>query len=142
MRRRESNSDGPAAARAGVDLQRRQISVAAALALLGGASMTLTACSGGGGSPVQPSGPSGPLQPTCPADSACGNVEGDPNHSATIGAAQLTAGGALILDITGNASHGHDLELSADEVVAIREKRRVQKYSSFRLSHQHYVTFN
>ena len=139
MRRRESNSDHPAAAPPGVNLQRRQISVAAALALRGGATVTLTACSGGGSSPVQPSGPP---RSTCPSDAACGNVEGDPNHRATISAAQLTAGGALVLDITGDASHGHDVELTADEVVAIREKRRVQKYSSIRLSHQHFVTFN
>jgi hypothetical protein len=129
----------PAAAAAPVDLQRRRITVAAALALLGAPAVTLTACGGGatGPNPVPT-----PLGPSCPADAACGVVTGDPSHSATITGAQLAAGGALVLDIRGAASHNHTVSLSADEVTAIRARQRVSKTSSPTLGHQHEVTFN
>lgn len=128
---------------AGVDLDRRRISVAAAMALLGGATVTLTACGGGGSSPAAPSAPTPtPAAPSCPAGSACGQVSTDPRHSAVITAAELAAGGALLLDITGTQLHGHTVTLTADEVVAIRNRQRVSKVSSFNLNHEHDVTFN
>jgi hypothetical protein len=56
--------------------------------------------------------------------------------------AQLTAGGALALDIRGDADHPHTVELSADEVEAIAGNQRVSKTSSTDASHSHVVTFN
>ena len=47
-----------------------------------------------------------------------------------------------MLDIKGSATHSHTVSLSADEVVAVREKRRVEKVSTTTLSHDHLVTFN
>jgi hypothetical protein len=79
---------------------------------------------------------------SCPPDNACGQVSVDPLHHAEITAAQLSAGGALTLDIRGSSSHSHTVDLSADEVVAIREKRRVEKVSSTVLNHDHTVVFN
>jgi hypothetical protein len=128
-----------------VDLERRQITVLAALALLGGATVTFTAC-GGSASPTAPSaGPPAPTPPTtssCPPDAACGVVGGDALHSAVITGAQLEAGGALVLDIRGRAGHSHTIEIDAQEVVAIREKRRIEKVSSLTFGHVHAVTFN
>jgi hypothetical protein len=129
----------------GVDLRRRRISIAAAMALLGGATVTLTSCSSGS-SPTTPSAPpSAPPSPaasSCPADAVCGQISIDPRHSAVITGAQLAAGGALVLDITGTQVHGHQVQLTADEVVAIRGRQRVVKTSSFNLNHEHVVTFN
>jgi hypothetical protein len=69
-------------------------------------------------------------------------VFSDPRHSAVITAAQLAAGGALVLNIQGTATHNHTVELSADEVLAIRDGRQVQKASSTELLHAHSVVFN
>ena len=122
-----------------VALDRRRISVLTALALLGGATLTITGC-GGGGSPAAPSAPG--AGSTCPAGSRCGLVSRDPLHSAEITAAQLSAGGALTLNIQGNQTHGHVISLSAAEVVAIRDGRQVRKDSSVELNHNHSVIFN
>ena len=127
-----------------VDVGRRRISVAAAMALLGGATVALTAC-GGGASPTAPPTPSPTPTPDasgCPANAACGAVSVDPAHAAVITEAQLAAGGALVLNIQGRQNHGHVVELTADEVVAIRNRQRVDKTSSRTLNHEHSVTFN
>jgi hypothetical protein len=125
-----------------VDLERRRISVLTALALLGGATVTISGC-GGGGSPSAPTPTPTPTpSPSCPTGGRCGVVSADPRHSAVITAAQLTAGGALVLDIQGTAEHNHTVELSSDEVVSIRDGRRVQKSSSNTSNHSHSVTFN
>lgn len=129
-----------------VDLDRRHITTLAALTLLGGATITITGCGGGGGgSPAAAPPPPAATPPpaaSCPPDHACGQVSVDPLHQAEITAAQLSAGGALELDIRGSSSHSHTVSLTADEVVAIREKRRVEKVSSTALSHNHTVVFN
>lgn len=124
-----------------VDQERRRISVLMALALLGGATVTITGCGGGGTTaPTSPVGPAGAAR--CPAGSRCGLVSTDPLHSAEITAAQLSAGGALTLDIQGSQNHGHLVSLSSDEVVTIREGRQVNKVSTTALLHNHRVTFN
>ena len=126
-----------------VDMERRRITAFTALTLLGGATITLTGCGGGSGgnSPAAPA-PTPPPATTCAPDYACGHVDGDPAHRAEITAARLSAGGALVLDIKGSAVHSHTVSLSAEEVAAIREKRRVEKVSSTTLNHDHLVTFN
>lgn len=125
-----------------VDLGRRRISVAAAMALLGGAALTLSACGGGGASPGAPTAAPAPPAPCGGEGGICGAVSVDPLHQAAVTAAQLSAGGALTLDITGFQQHGHLVELSAEEVAAIRNRQRVEKTSSLSLGHQHTVTFN
>jgi hypothetical protein len=137
------NTTGPR-----VDLERRRISTLAALALLGGPTITVLGCGGGGGSspaaapPPPAATPTPPPAATCPPDNACGHVDGDPQHHAEITAAQLSAGGALELDIKGSSVHSHMVSLTADEVVAVRERRRVEKQSSATLNHDHLVVFN
>ena len=56
--------------------------------------------------------------------------------------AQLTAGGALALDIRGTATHTHAVELSAAEITSIAGNQRVSKSSSSSSGHDHTVTFN
>ena len=102
-----------------VDLERRHITALAALTLLGGATITITGCGGGGGSSpaAAPAPPAAtpPAAASCPSGSACGQVDGDPAHRAEITAAQLSAGGALELDIKGSSVHSHTGSLTADE---------------------------
>lgn len=124
---------------------RRQFTVEMALALLGGAAVTI-GCGGGGNtsgpSPVAP--PPTPV-PT-PSDLKVGNVSANHGHEAVITAAQLLAGGALRLDIMGTAPHPHDVDLSADEVARIRSGERIEKSSSETVGlfglHAHVVRFN
>ena len=129
-----------------VDLERRHITALAALTLLGGATITITGCGGGGGgSPAAAPPPPAATPPpatSCPAGNACGQVDGDPSHKAEITAAQLSAGGAMELDIKGSSVHSHTVSLTADEVVAIRDKARVVKISTTTLNHNHSVAFN
>lgn len=143
MTRRGPETEKAPAGEPVADLQRRRITVAAAMAVLGGAAITLTGC-GGGGTPTAPSvGPSAtPPPPSCTPGAACGLVAGDEQHVAVVTAAQLAAGGGLVLDITGTSSHGHLVTLSAQEVMAIRQGQRAQMRSSTALSHSHLVTFN
>lgn len=131
----------------GVDLERRRISVWTALALLGGATVTLSGCGGGGGAPGAATPPTAgppapPAAPSCPTGSRCGVVIGDGRHSAVITGAQLTGGGALELDIQGSAPHGHFVSLSAADVATIRDGRSVLKTSSESVGHSHDVIFN
>jgi len=131
-----------------VNLERRHISALAALTLLGGAVITVTNCGGGSGAPTAPSAPTPAppppptVAPACPTDAVCGQVSVDPDHSAVITGAQLAAGGSLVIDIRGAASHNHTVSLTASEVIAIRGKSRVVKTSTTTLNHEHTVTFN
>jgi hypothetical protein len=59
-----------------------------------------------------------------------------------ITAAELTAAGALMLNITGTADHPHTVEVTAADVAAIAANNRVSKESSVDASHSHTVTFN
>ena len=141
-RNADEGKAGQAPSQPPVDIERRQITALAAMALLGGATITIASC---GGTPSGPSAGFTPLPsptPTCPSGAACGVVSSDPSHTAMITAAQLAAGGALVLDILGNSTHSHLVQLSADEVVAVREHRHVEKRSSVELGHSHLVTFN
>ena len=63
-------------------------------------------------------------------------------HTAFISAAELSAGGAINLDITGGADHPHTVALSAAEVGQIASGTRVQKRSTSNTGHAHAVTFN
>lgn len=108
-------------------MNRRQFTVEAALALLGGALVTMSGCDS---------------SPTAPDYvDAVGEIGSNHGHSAVITAAQLTAGGAMEIDIQGAARHTHVVSLSAMELVMIRNGYRLQKESSG-ARHTHVVTFN
>jgi len=127
-------------------LSRRDFTVAAALAALSGVAITITAC-GGGGSPTSSTGTgggtsSGGTTSGSSSGDKVGTISSNHGHSAVITAAQLTAAGALKLDIKGTADHTHTVELSAAEVVAIAGGTKTSKESSTDASHSHTVTFN
>ena len=122
-----------------VRLDRREFTVAAVLAALSGVTITISSCGGGGGS--SPTVPSNPTPSLGPGDKA-GSISANHGHVAVITAVQLAAGGAVNLDIQGQATHSHAVQLSAAEVTQISQGTRVAKASSTDQGHDHTVTFN
>jgi hypothetical protein len=118
-------------------LDRREFTLRSLLVMLSGVTITISGCGGRGESPTQSSSPS----PAASGDKV-GVVSANHGHKAVIIAAQLSAGGAVTLDIRGDADHPHMVELSAADVASIRDGRQVSKQSSTESSHSHTVTFN
>jgi hypothetical protein len=116
-------------------LDRREFTLAAALAALSGVAITISAC---GSSPTTPSNPTPPLGP---GDKA-GSISANHGHTATITGAQLTAGAAVSLQLTVGNGHNHTVTLSAAEVTQIAGSTRVSKESSNDTGHSHTVSFN
>jgi hypothetical protein len=112
----------------------------AALALLGGAAIII-GCGGGSNNPTSPT-------TTASQGQIIGFVEGNhaAPHSAAISAAQLSAGDAVILDIS-NGFHSHTVTLTGDQVRQIAAKGEVYVDSSINPhsngadTHAHGVTF-
>jgi hypothetical protein len=117
-------------------LDRRTFVRGSFLTLLGGATVTIIGCAD---SPMGPSLPVAAAPP--PAVDVTGNVASNHGHSAVILAAQFTQAGGLQLSIKGTASHDHMLEMSAEELSAVRRGERLLKQSSG-TSHTHMVAFN
>jgi hypothetical protein len=116
-----------------VETSRREFTVASAIALLGGATITVSGC--GGGSSNRTTGSSGPVDVE-------GNIAGNHGHRAVITVAQLAAGGALSLELqTGSSGHRHTVDLSADDVVRIRTGNAVTRESTEADLHRHMVSF-
>ena len=113
-------------------LDRREFTLAAILAMLSGVTITISGC-GGSSSPGAPN-------PTSSGDKM-GQISANHGHTVVITGAQLTAGGAVTLSLLGGG-HTHEVDLSAGEVVQIRDGQRVAKESSSSSSHSHTVTFN
>ena len=115
-------------------LTRREFTVESALAMLAGVTITITGC----GDDDNPT-----TNPT-PATDKTGTVSTDVGHShtAVITAAQLTAGNAITLTLTGQTTHIHTVALSQAELTQISGGTRVQKTSTTDNAHMHTVTFN
>jgi hypothetical protein len=126
-------------------LTRREFTVAAALAALSGVAITISesACGGSSYSPSTPTpNPTPAPTPTPASGDKVGEISSNHGHSAVITAAQLTAGGALQLDIMGTATHTHTVVLTAAEVTAIAGGTKTSKESTTTDGHSHTVTFN
>jgi hypothetical protein len=115
-------------------LTRREFTVESALAILAGVTITITGCGDDDSS--------SPTSPTPPAGGSTGSVSANHGHVATISSAQLSAGGALSLDIRGSADHPHTVQLTADEMSRIAARTQVTKTTSTEAGHTHSVTFN
>jgi hypothetical protein len=115
-------------------LTRREFTVEWALALLAGATITITGCGDDDDPGTGPSGGQG---------GEVGNVSANHGHNITITTAQLAAGGALVnLSIMGSATHPHTIDLTAAQVVAISQNQQVSVTSTTQAAHNHVVTFN
>jgi len=72
-----------------------------------------------------------------------GTISNNHGHGgAVITSAQLVAGEALELDITGSSGHSHTVTLTAQEIQQIGSGVRVSKDSTVDAGHSHTVTFN
>ena len=115
---------------------RRDFTLESALALLAGVTITITGCGDDddNGSPTSPS----PTPPT----SVTGSISGNHGHEVTISGAQITTGGALSLDIRGQATHPHTVQVSSAQLQTIAARQQVAIVSSTDNNHTHTVTFN
>ncbi|MBI2841370.1 MAG: hypothetical protein HYX75_23890 [Acidobacteria bacterium] len=111
-------------------LDRREFTVASIMALLGGITITITGCGG-----------DGPTTSDMPQDET-GAISANHGHVAVITIAQLNAGASVRLNIQGTSSHPHTVDVSAVEIVDIRNQIRVSKTSTTEDGHSHTVTFN
>ncbi len=87
-------------------LTRREFTVESALAMLAGVTITITGCGDDDDDPT--------TNPTPPATDKTGTVSTDAGHThtgAVITAAQLTAGNAITLTLTGATTHTHTVAL-------------------------------
>ncbi len=129
------------------DPSRREFTLAAALAILSGVTITISGCGGGyGGASSDPYGPS--HDPTPVTGDKVGAISANHGHSAVIMGAQLTAAMGISLDIRGTADHTHTVDLIAADIAAIAANKQVSKASSESGTggpygdHLHTVTFN
>jgi len=81
--------------------------------------------------------------PTPPADkNATVSTDAGHTHAAVVTGAQLAAGNAITVTLTGATTHTHTVALSQAELTQISANTRVQKTSSNDNAHTHTVTFN
>jgi hypothetical protein len=113
-------------------LSRREFTVEWALAILAGATITITGC---GDDDDPGTGPSG-------QGDEVGTISANHGHSVTITAAQITTGGALTPTLTTGNGHTHTISLTAAQVVSIGQNQRVSVDSTTNDGHNHTVTFN
>jgi len=122
-------------------LDRREFTLAAAMAALSGVAITISACGGSSSPTASTPAPTPTPAPPAAADKT-GVVGSNHGHVATIVAARFTAGATYSLDIQGSSSHPHNVEVTAADLTAIAAGSRVSKESSTDNGHSHSVTFN
>jgi len=124
-------------------LGRREFSRESLLSLLGGLTITVSACSGGGSSPTAATPPAPAGQPgSAGIADVRGTVSANHGHVALVTGAQISAAGAVMLAIRGAADHDHQLSLSAAEMARLRDGQSVAVRSAGSQDHDHLVTFS
>lgn len=127
-------------------VDRRQFTLASAMAILSGVAITITSACGGGSSPTASTPAPTPTPVPTPAPPAAADktavIGSNHGHAGTITAAQLTAGGVLSLSIQGTSAHNHTVDLTAADMASIAANQKVSKESSTDNGHSHSVTFN
>ena len=111
-------------------LTRREFTAEWVLAMLAGATNTITSC-----------GKDKPAAPTPVAQDVNGTISANHGHTATVTAAQITAANAVTITLVGG-THTHTAQLTASQVQQIGAKQQVAVTSSTDAAHQHTVTFN
>jgi hypothetical protein len=112
-------------------LTRREFTLESALAILTAATITIS---------CGDSKPSTSPSPTT-ADKN-GTISANHGHVAVITAARLSSPTSISLDIQGQATHNHTVDLTANEVSSVAANVQVAKVSSTDQAHNHTVTFN
>jgi hypothetical protein len=117
-------------------LTRREFTVEWVLAVLAGATITITGC-GGDDNNNSPG-----TNPTPQTGDKSGVISANHGHTAIVTAATLASPTAVTINMRAQATHNHTLTLTAAEVTSIAANARVQKDSSTDDGHNHTVTFN
>ena len=112
-------------------LTRREVTGESALSMLAGVTITITGCDDDPAPGPTVTGKIGTVS------TSAGHTHG----GAEITGAQLTAGNAITLTLTG-AGHTHTVSLSQAELAQISAGTQVSKESSLDQAHTHTVTFN
>lgn len=99
-------------------------------ALLSCGLIHLTGCQGATGPETNPDG------------SMKGSVDDNHMHEAILTKAVLEEGRGFTLHILGRSDHDHVLEITAEELAAIRQGKPFAKRSSTDMGHPHMVYFN
>ncbi len=125
-------------------LDRRKFTLATAMAMLAGVAITITeACGSSYNSPTSSGGTGGTGGSTGTATGdKTGTISNNHGHVAVITAAQLNAGGDLVLNIQGTATHNHTVSLTGADLSSIAAGTKVAHDSSTDFGHSHTVTFN
>jgi hypothetical protein len=112
---------------------RREFTLEAALAILAGCviSVTETGCGGSNTAPT----------PAPTVTDVPGVISANHGHAVTITAAAITTGGAITLDIQGQATHDHQVSLSQANMGTLKSRQPVTITSTTDASHSHNVTF-
>jgi len=117
-------------------LTRREFTVEWVLAVLAGATITITGC-GGDDNNNSPG-----TNPTPQTGDKAGVISANHGHTAIVTAATLASPTAVTINMRAQATHNHTLTLTAAEVTSIAANARVEKISSTDDGHNHTVTFN
>jgi len=117
-------------------LTRREFTVEWVLAVLAGATITITGCGGDDNNSNQVT------NPTPQTGDKSGVISANHDHTVTVTGAQITAGNAVTATLTTGNGHTHTISLTAAQVVAIGQNQRVSGTSSTDAGHNHEVTFN
>ena len=121
-------------------LSRRAFTAASLNALFVGMAVTMGACGSSGDSSVN--GPSSTPSSSSQTGDKSAVIGSNHGHVAVITGAQLGAGNAVTIDISGSAGHPHTVSITLDDVRLIAAGTRVTKTSSTDAGHDHSVTFN
>jgi hypothetical protein len=115
-------------------LTRREFTLDAALAILATCVITVaeTACGGNSAAPTPAATPVADVN---------GLVAANHGHVAVITGAQITAGGAVSLNIQGTATHNHTVAVSQADLATLKSRQTVTSTSSTDASHSHTITF-
>ncbi len=116
-------------------LTRREFTIEWVLAVLAGATITISGCGGDDNNPT--------TNPTPPqSGDKQGVISANHGHTVAVTAAQITAGNAVTATLTTGNGHTHTIALTAAQVVAIGQNQRVSGDSTTDAGHNHTVTFN
>jgi hypothetical protein len=117
-------------------ISRREFTLEAALAILATCVITIAedACGSSSSTPTTPTAPPADINGVVAANHA-------QPHAVTITGAQIVANNALALNIQGQATHNHTLNISAAELTQLKNRQAVTETSSTDNGHNHAVTF-
>ena len=109
---------------------RREFTLKSALSILSGVVITVSGCDDD--------------PPTSPAPNDIPGIVATNHptpHVVTVTAAQITAGMAVVLTLTGTPTHTHTVELTSGELGTLKNRQPVAKTSTTDNGHAHEMTF-